>query len=159
ARLPRHRVQARAHVRHPDYAWRDGERRARRHVGRGVRAGRRHLGRGLGAAPSAHARGRGQDRAGAATAADPGPVYGADLRAHRRDQAGMLTSRPLERLRLLGTPTRLLARRARAVRAEGPPLVVIPSLLGTRLRAPGGRAAWGTLGRLYVGRLPGDAPL
>lgn len=77
------------------------------------------------------------------------------VRAAVLDSETVLINRAIERARLLRRDRRLLRRRAR--RAERTPVVLVPSVFGTRLIGAGGRPVWGSLGRLYS--RPGlDAP-
>jgi hypothetical protein len=64
----------------------------------------------------------------------------------------VLVNRALEAARSLGSEQRSLRRRARD-RTARPPLVLIPSILGTRLVDDQGRSGWGSTRALY-GRLP-----
>jgi pimeloyl-ACP methyl ester carboxylesterase len=67
----------------------------------------------------------------------------------------MLLNRLLERARQLPLRTRLLRRRASLVQ-DRCPLVVVPSILGTRLADRRGRILWGSLRNLYSGSPVGD---
>ena len=67
----------------------------------------------------------------------------------------MLLNRLMERSRQLRLRIRLLRRRARLVR-DRRPLVVVPSILGTRLADQRGRLLWGGVRRLYFGPPVGD---
>ena len=67
----------------------------------------------------------------------------------------MLLNRLMERSRQLRLRIRLLRRRARLVR-DRRPLVVVPSILGTRLADQRGRLLWGGVRRLYFGPAVGD---
>src|SRR2546428_6231778 len=67
----------------------------------------------------------------------------------------MLLIRLVERSRQLRLRIRLLRRRARLVR-DRCPLVVVPSILGTRLADQRGRLVWGGVRRLYFGPAVGD---
>jgi pimeloyl-ACP methyl ester carboxylesterase len=62
----------------------------------------------------------------------------------------MLLNKLVERLRRLRRRLRLLAGRARLGGAR-PPVILVPSILGTRLVDPGGRTLWGSLPRLFGG--------
>jgi hypothetical protein len=64
----------------------------------------------------------------------------------------VLVNRALETARSLGSEQRSLRRRARD-RADRPPLVLVPSILGTRLVDDQGRSGWGSTRALY-GRRP-----
>jgi pimeloyl-ACP methyl ester carboxylesterase len=61
----------------------------------------------------------------------------------------MLLNRAVERLRRLRLRLRLLAGRARL--GARPPVILVPSILGTRLVDPRGRTLWGSLPRLFTG--------
>ena len=63
----------------------------------------------------------------------------------------MLINRVVERARALGLRDRRLADRARAAR-ELPPLVLVPPMLGTRLRDADGRPVWGWTRSVFLGR-------
>jgi pimeloyl-ACP methyl ester carboxylesterase len=69
----------------------------------------------------------------------------------------MLINRLLERTRQLPLRTRLLRRRA-SLPQDRCPLVVVPSILGTRLADRRGRLLWGSLRNLYSGPPVGDDP-
>src|SRR5438094_922163 len=69
----------------------------------------------------------------------------------------MLLNRMYERIHRLPLRIRLLRRRARLT-AERTPVVLVPSILGTRLADPCGRLAWGSARRLYFGPPLGDDP-
>ena len=69
----------------------------------------------------------------------------------------MLLNRLYERIHRLPLRIRLLRRRARLT-AERTPVVLVPSILGTRLADPCGRLAWGSARRLYFGPPLGDDP-
>ena len=62
----------------------------------------------------------------------------------------MILNQLYERVRQFRLRLRLLRRRARLV-AERTPLVIVPSILGTRLAHADGRLAWGSVRRLYSG--------
>ena len=68
----------------------------------------------------------------------------------------MLVNRAIEAIRT----TRLVHRelRRRAADARRPPLIVVPSVFGTRLVAPGGRVIWGAAYRLFGGAGFGEVP-
>src|SRR5438105_15250 len=69
----------------------------------------------------------------------------------------MLLNLATEHLASLRRRTRMLAIRARLARSRSP-LVLVPSILGTRLAAPSGRLVWGSVRHLYgpceVARVP-----
>jgi pimeloyl-ACP methyl ester carboxylesterase len=67
----------------------------------------------------------------------------------------MLLNRAWEAVHRLPLRLRLLRRRARMV-AERVPLVLVPSILGTRMLDGRGRLAWGSVRRLYFGEPLGD---
>src|ERR671937_1708274 len=69
----------------------------------------------------------------------------------------MLLNRLYERVHQLPLRIRLLRRRARLI-AERTPVVLVPSVLGTRLVDARGRLAWGSVRRLYAGVPLGDEP-
>lgn len=69
----------------------------------------------------------------------------------------VLINRIVEAARAQGIVHRELRRRARA-RAQRPPVIVVPPVLGSRLIDPGGRAVWGAAARLFVGRHFAEAP-
>jgi pimeloyl-ACP methyl ester carboxylesterase len=69
----------------------------------------------------------------------------------------MLLNRLYERIHQLPLRIRLLRRRARLV-TERTPVVLVPSILGTRLADQGGRLAWGSARRLYFGAPLWDEP-
>jgi hypothetical protein len=60
----------------------------------------------------------------------------------------VLINRAIERARLLRLPGRLLRERAR--RESRTPVVLVPSVFGTRLVGHEGRSIWGSLRRLYT---------
>jgi hypothetical protein len=62
----------------------------------------------------------------------------------------VLLNRLGERVAGLGARTRRLGQRARAARRRAP-VVIVPSILGTRLVDAEGRVVWGDLARLYAG--------
>lgn len=71
----------------------------------------------------------------------------------------MLVNRTLETARSLRLRRRLLWHRARRA-AERPPLILIPSVLGTRLVDARGKGLWNTTAQLYFGnRVPPAAPI
>ena len=69
----------------------------------------------------------------------------------------MLLNRLVERSRQLRLRIRLLRRRARLAR-DRVPLVVVPSILGTRLADRRGRLLWGGVRSLYFGPAVADEP-
>lgn len=69
----------------------------------------------------------------------------------RGSVAAVLLNRIVEAVRARGLVHRELRRRARA-RAERPPVIVVPSVLGSRLLDAKGQAVWGATSRLFVGR-------
>jgi pimeloyl-ACP methyl ester carboxylesterase len=62
----------------------------------------------------------------------------------------MLLNRLVERLRRLRLSLRLLAGRARMA-GPRPPVILVPSILGTKLVDTGGRTLWGSFPRLFGG--------
>ena len=69
----------------------------------------------------------------------------------------MLLNRLYELIHRVPLRIRLLRRRA-CLSAERTPLVLVPSILGTRLADPAGGLAWGSAWRLYFGAPPGSEP-
>jgi pimeloyl-ACP methyl ester carboxylesterase len=69
----------------------------------------------------------------------------------------MLLNRLYERVHQLPLRIRLLRRRARLV-WQRTPVVLVPSILGTKLVDTRGRLVWGNIRRLYFGAPLGDGP-